>query len=237
MIAVFDIGGPLVTYSLLRSAGFSAVTALIVSGAFPAAGVTIGVIQHRRMDVVGALVLAGIIVGTALGLISHNARLVLLEGSVPTALFGLACLGSLWARRPLIFLFALEFVGPDSAKGREMSGLWQYPGFRHAFRVITTAWGLGYLVEAAVRVVIVEHTSTGTALASSKVTPLIFAAVLGTWTALYGRQQRRKGERQAAAAIAASALSAAQVASSEARATSPERASPTAGGSTPASSG
>jgi hypothetical protein len=240
MIAVFDIAGPLVTYSLLRSAGFSAVTALIVSGMFPAAGVVIGVIQHRRLDVVGALVLAGIIVGTALGLISHNARLVLVEGSVPTALFGFACLGSLWARRPLIFLFALEFVGPDTAKGREMSGLWQYPGFRHAFRVMTAAWGFGYLVEAALRVVIVEHTSTGTALASSKVTPIIFAAVLGTWTALYGRQQRRKGERLAAAAIAASAPSApsaAQVASPEARAVSPERASPAAGGGTRASSG
>src|SRR5580658_945728 len=85
MIGVFDIGGPLVAYSLLRSHGFSAVTALILSGVFPAVGVAIGAIQHRRMDVIGALVLAGILVGTVLGLVSHNARLVLIEGSVPTA--------------------------------------------------------------------------------------------------------------------------------------------------------
>ena len=92
-------------------------SALILSGILPAIGVAIGIIQHRRLDVIGALVLAGILIGTILGLASHNARLVLLEGSVPTALFGLACLGSLWARRPLMFSFALEFAGPDTAQG------------------------------------------------------------------------------------------------------------------------
>ena len=59
MIAIFDIAGPLVAYSLLRSAGQSAVTALILSGAFPALGVAAGLIRHRRVDAIGILVLAG----------------------------------------------------------------------------------------------------------------------------------------------------------------------------------
>jgi intracellular septation protein A len=205
MIVVFDIAGPLVVYSQLRAAGLSAVSALIISGVLPAIGVAIGIIQHRRLDVIGAMVLLGILVGTVLGLLSHNARLVLMEGSVPTAFFGLVCLGSLWARRPLMFSFALEFLGPDTAKGREMTGLWQYWTARHAFRVITAAWGFAYLVEAAVRVVIIQHTSTGAALGISKVMPFVFAAILGSWTGLYGAQQQRKGERLAAAEAEASA--------------------------------
>ena len=112
MIAVFDIAGPLVAYSLLRSAGQSTVTALVLSGAFPALGVAAGLIRHRRVDTIGVLVLAGIAVGTVLGLLSGDPRLVLVEGSVPTAVFGLLCLGSLWARRPLIYRFAIEFIGP-----------------------------------------------------------------------------------------------------------------------------
>ena len=32
MILVFDLGGPLLAYSLLRSAGMSAVAALVISG-------------------------------------------------------------------------------------------------------------------------------------------------------------------------------------------------------------
>lgn len=205
MIAVFDIGGPLLAYSLLRSAGFSSVTALVLSGVFPAAGVTINFILHSRADALGLLVLAGIAAGAILGLVSHNARLVLDEGSVPTAVFGLICLGSLVTPKPLMYRLALEFIGPGTPKGREFDDLWQYAEFRRVFRVITAVWGITYLAEAVARVVIVQNTSTGTALATSKVLPYAVAGVLIAWTLGYGRYQKRKGERLAAAAAAAQA--------------------------------
>src|SRR5215831_21074132 len=144
MIVIFDIAGPLVAYNVLRSAGMTAVAALLLSGVFPALHVIINVIRHRRLDVVGALVLAGIVVGTVLGLVSHSARLVLVEGSVPTAVFGVVCLGSLWARHPLMFSIARKFTGPDTDKGREMTRLWQYEGYRRVFRVITAVWGVAF---------------------------------------------------------------------------------------------
>ena len=145
-VAVFDVAGPLAVYSLLRSAGLSSVTALVASGALPAVGVTAGVIRHRRVDAIGILVLAGIAVGTVLGLLSGNPRLVLVEGSVPTAVFGVLCLASLWSRRPLIYRFALEFIGADTPKGRDFVSLWRYPGFRHVFWLYTVVWGVAYLV-------------------------------------------------------------------------------------------
>jgi len=200
LIVILDVAAPLAAYGLLRSAGVTAVTALLLSGVFPALGVTISAIRNRRLDVVGALVLAGIAVGTVLGLASHSARVLLVEGSVPTAIFGVACLGSLRARRPLMFSVALEFTGPDTAKGREMTSLWRYEGYRRVLRVITAVWGIGFLLEAALRVVIVYNTSTGTALASSKVTPFLWAAILSAWTVAYGAHHKRKGERLAAAA-------------------------------------
>ena len=205
MIAIFDVAAPLAAYYVLRSAGLSAVSALLISGVFPALGVGIRAIRHYRLDVVGTLVLAGIVVGSVLGLVSHNARLLLVEGSVPTAVFGIACLISLWVGRPLIFSFSLEFIGPDTAQGREMTGLWQYEGFRRIFRTMTVVWGIGFLVEAALRVVIVYNTSTGTALAVSKVTPYLFIAVLCAWTVAYGNHHKRKAKRAAPPAQAAAA--------------------------------
>ena len=191
-IAAFDVVGPLVAYALLRKAGLSAVTALILSGVLPAIGVAANAIQRRRLDIIGAVVLAGIVVGAVLGLVSHDPRLVLLEGSVPTAVFGLACLSSLRAPKPLLFGFAHEFVGPDSPRGREMTRLWQFAGYQRAYRAVTAVWGAGYLVEAAVRVAIVENTSTGTALIASKFLPYVSAAILAGWTAAYARYQWRK---------------------------------------------
>jgi hypothetical protein len=220
-IVVFDTAGPLVAYTMLRSAGLSSVSALVLSGVLPGVAVLGGLIRHRRLDAVGVLVLAGIAVGTILGLASGNARLVLMEGSVPTAVFGLLCLASLRSRRPLIFRFALDFMGPDTPRGRDFDGLWRYPGFRHVFWLFTVVWGLAYLAEAAARIAIVETTSTGTALAVSKVMPYAVGGVLAAWMFLYGRRARRQGERMAAAAAAAAQAAAAQAAAAQAAATDP----------------
>jgi len=151
MIAIFDIGGPLLAYNLLRSNGFSTVAALILSGLFPVVGMIVGFIGHRRVDAVGVLVLAGIVVGAILGLVSRNPKLVLDEGSVSTGVFGLICLGSLATDKPMMYRFALEFMGPDTERGREFADLRQYKEFRRAFVVITVVWGAAYLVEAAAR--------------------------------------------------------------------------------------
>lgn len=199
LVAVFDIAGPLVAYSLLRSAGQSAAMALVLSGILPAIGVAIGFVRHRRVDLIGVLVLAGIAVGGVLGLVTGNPRLVLAEGSVPTAVFGLACLGSLLSRRPLLYRIGLEFVGADTPKGREFQARWADAGFRHAFTVITAVWGIAYLAEAAARVVIAETVSTGTALAISKTMPFLVTAALVGWMASYRHRAIRRREQLAAA--------------------------------------
>jgi len=199
MILVFDLGGPLLAYSLLRSSGMSAVTALVISGVLPALGIVIGALADRRLDVIGVVVLAGLLVGTLLGLTSHNARLYLLEGSVPSAVFALGCLFSLQLRQPLIFRLAVELLGPGTRKGRDVAAAWRYPGFRRAFRTITVAWGVGYLAEAAIRVAIVATTSTGIALVCSKLIPYAFALVLSVWTLVYGEHEKKKAERLASA--------------------------------------
>lgn len=199
-IVVFYIAVPIALYYLLRSAGLSPVTALLLGGVFPAGGVAVGAIRHRRLDVVGALVLAGIIVGAVLGLVAHSPRPILVEGSVPTGVFGVSCLGSLRTQRPLMYGLALEFAGPDTAQGREMTRLWQYEGYRRVLRTITAVWGAGFLIEAAARIAVIYTTSPGTALALSKVTPWIWVGVLSAWTVAYGRYQKKKGERMAAAA-------------------------------------
>jgi hypothetical protein len=100
--ALFNVLGPLVVYYSLRSAGSSTVAALLLSGLLHAVGVATGLLLRRRIDAVAALVLTEIVVGSAAGLASGSTRAVLLDGVVPTAVFGLACFGSLCSRRPLI---------------------------------------------------------------------------------------------------------------------------------------
>lgn len=198
-VVVFDVAGPLVLYYALRSAGWSNVAALVLSGIPPAAGIALGAVRHRRLDAIGALVLAGIAIGSIVGLASGSAHLVLLDGIVPTAVFGVVCLGSLRSERPMIFRLALESMGADTAKGRDFAQRWRYPGFRHAFGVMTAVWGLSFLAEAAAQGVIIEMTSAGTAKTTSNLMPIAVAPVVAAWTVAYAKRSRRRGERAAEA--------------------------------------
>lgn len=198
MVGAFDVGGPLVAYGLLRSAGLNTVTALLTSGILPVLGIALGAVAQRRLDIIGVVVLAGIVMATAAGLITHSPRLYLLESAVPTVVFAAACLSSLRLRRPLMYRLAVQVLGPDTRKGREVTGSWRYPRFRRAFRVITAAWGIGYLAEAALKVAVVQATSTGIALVCVKVSPYLVAAGLSAWTLAYGQHEKKKAERLAA---------------------------------------
>jgi hypothetical protein len=53
---------------------------------------------------------------------------------------------------------------------------------------------VAYLAEAAATVVIVETTSTGTALGISKAMPFAITAVLVGWMVFYGQRAKRRGE-------------------------------------------
>jgi hypothetical protein len=181
-VAVFDIAGPLAVYWVARLAGTTQVTALILSGIVPAAGIVYGVVRDRRVSLIGVLVLAGIVTGTMLGLLTHDPRLVLLEGSVPTLILGVSCLVSLWRGQPLVFRLITEAIGAGTRKGRLLERAFAHPAARQLFARITLVWGLVDLAEVAARIVIVEAFSTSSALLVLKLMPYLVTVFLLRWT-------------------------------------------------------
>jgi len=189
-----DIVGPLVAYQLLRNAGVSEVWSLVLSGVLPAFGVLTDWLRWRTLEVVGVVVLAGIGISVVLALVTHDPKVVLLEGAIVTAAFGLTCLGSLSRRRPLIFYFAQAFSGGrHSAEGAEMDADYdRYHQARAFWRIVTTVWGVTYVVEALIRVVVVQIASTSTALAINRIAPWIILGSLFTWTYWWGHRMRSR---------------------------------------------
>jgi uncharacterized membrane protein len=194
-IVIFDVAGPLAVYYGTRSAGVPTVLSLVVSGVLPAIRVLATVLQRRRLDAIGALVLSGIALGTVVGLASGNARLYLLDGLVPGVVLGIVCLVSLLSQRPLMFRFALEMMGEDTPKGQAFAGMLQYAEFRRIFRVITVVWGLVFLAESAAQAVIIEAASINTAKQSSNLLPVAVVVITFLWTRNFGRRSQQRGER------------------------------------------
>ena len=106
-IVCLDILGPLVVFRIARAAGVSDVWSLVLSGLPPLLGVAADWIRWRTLEIVAVVVLSSITLSVLLAMASDDPRVLLLEGTAFTAVFGLACLGSLGRRRPLIMSAAL----------------------------------------------------------------------------------------------------------------------------------
>ena len=193
-----DIVGPLLVYRACRAGGVPEVWSLVVSGLPPAVGVLFDWWRWRTLEMVGAVVLAGIGVSVVLALLTDDPQILLLESAILTGLFGLGCLVSLRWRRPLIFSFAQAFYGGrHSADGLEFDEEYAYPEARFYWRTVTIVWAVVYLVEAAVKAVVATHASTGRALLFNRTVPWAVYAALMAWTIWWGFRRRRAGAADA----------------------------------------
>jgi hypothetical protein len=125
---------------------------------------------------------------------------------VVTGGFGAACLVSLLFPRPLMFYFGAKFATDGTREGLQYwSGLWRYPEFRRSQYLINNAWGIGFLLEAAIRV-FVAYTVSSVQLVNAIATiiPWVFLAGLLTFTIAVGKRSRAAGEARSRAATAPS---------------------------------
>jgi len=150
---LLDMVLPVVLFNLLARAGASTVDALVWSGLPPALHALYDWFKSGRAEPLAIVVLLFLAVGAATALWTGSVFIALIKDSFLTATFGLICLGSLLARRPLLFTITRQFAaGNDPARRHVWDARWSIPAFRRAQRVVTIVWGIAYLIEAAVRV-------------------------------------------------------------------------------------
>ncbi|MFF7755239.1 VC0807 family protein [Streptomyces sp. NPDC007971] len=201
-----NVAAPIFTYNALHDHGWSEFSALLVSSAWPVLDSAVHLVWRRRLDEFAIVTLVFLVITAAVSLFgAHSARALLIKDSGVTGLFGLLCLVTLAAPRPLMFYFGRKFATDGTPQSTAWwNGLWQFEGFRTTMRTMTAVWGIAYCLEAVVRIALSYLLSTGTMVALS---PVLIYGVLGAlalWTALYGKRARRRGEERAAMAAAAS---------------------------------
>ncbi|MFI8385934.1 hypothetical protein [Streptomyces sp. NPDC085540] len=70
---------------------------------------------------------------------------------------------------------------------------------------MTLVWGLTYVAEAIVRIVLAYTLSASTMVVLSPIMIYSVLGALGVWTTLYGKRSQAEGERRAAEAAAQAA--------------------------------
>ncbi|MER0449658.1 VC0807 family protein [Streptomyces sp. Edi4] len=200
-----NVLAPILTYNALRDHGWSEFASLLAGGMWPVVDSVVHFAWRRRLDEFAIVTLVFLVITAVVSLAgAHSARALLIKDSAVTGLFGLLCLVTLLAPRPLMFYFGRKFATDGTAEGTAWwNGLWQFEGFRKTVITMTTVWGVAYCLEALVRIGLSYVLSTDTMVVLS---PFMIYGVLGVlvlWTTLYGKQARRRGEERTAAAAAA----------------------------------
>jgi len=203
---VFDAALPWLTYTLVKTQfpDVSEVHALGASAIGPAAYGLYEIVHKRHIDIIGSVVLLGIAVAIAATFVGGDPKVVLIRESFVTGALGVVCLLSLLWTKPLMFYVSRQFTaGQDVAEIAKFNALWQRPGARQVFRVLTIVWGIGWVGEFGLRVLMVQALTVAQALA---IGPLVFNGItfaLIAWTIAWTRHRRKLGEQADAEAAAA----------------------------------
>jgi hypothetical protein len=191
------VGGvaPYVAYVLLRP-HFEEVPSLILGSSFPAVLEVVSYARHRRFDPVSTLNLAALAVSAVIATLGRSARFILVRESLVTGAIGAGFLVSLLFRKPAQFYLGRQFVtGNLPDRVLRYNAAWDaVPDMRVALRTTTAVWGIAFLLEVAVRVVLVFHVSTRQALAIGPIVFYTMMLTVITWTVFYVRRTRPRIE-------------------------------------------
>jgi hypothetical protein len=192
---LIDAALPAIAYQVLSRYGVAQVPALALGAVFPAGNLLAGFVRRHTIDLIGAIVLGFIAVGTITSLVSGNVLFILIKESIFTGIFGIICLSSLLWSRPLMFYFGRQFAaGDDPGRIAWWNSRWEHEGFRSAIRTITAVWGVGYILEAIARVIFAVTLTPAIVVAISPIMAIGVTILLIIWTRRYAHVVRERRE-------------------------------------------
>ncbi|HZE41025.1 MAG TPA: VC0807 family protein [Stackebrandtia sp.] len=190
-VLAVEIIAPLVLFYGLRWLGVGQFPALLAGAIIPAAGAVRDFVAERRVGGVRIFVLGTMALTVAMSFVSGNPRVLLIRNGWGTAALGGWMLVTLLARRP--FLYEAARVVFDEDKRQIWERDWeQYPPFRRLLRICTALWGVAFLADAAVRVILAFSLPVDAVPALDDVLLVVTIAVILVLQRVYGRSYMKR---------------------------------------------
>jgi len=120
----------------------STIDALLLASSVPALYTLGSLIVKRRINVLGLLVVSGLLLSAIFALLFNSPRILLLQGSVVNGLFGVVMLLSLLFPRPILFYLVRSIMTQnDPQRLASFNADWAFPQVRSFYRVLSIVWG------------------------------------------------------------------------------------------------
>jgi hypothetical protein len=182
----WDVGLPLVAYYALHLLGASDWVALLTASLAAGLRIVWAAVRDRRLNLFAVVMLVVFAVGLALAFVEGDPRFLLLKDSFVTGAVGLTFAVTTLFDRPLT-LAAMQSFTP--AKAEFLAERYRTDArVRRGYRLSSWVWGVGLLLEAALRVPLVFLLPVSVMVAVSQVMMIAAFALLIAWTSWYSRR-------------------------------------------------
>jgi hypothetical protein len=146
---------PTALYYLLRAVGVSVYLALVVSTLVSAAPSLWALLHRRRANALSLYFTVMVLGGLVVTAVPGGTRFLLAREAIMTAVTGVWFVASVRAERPLSYAFTRPLLEGRLHWPEGWEQLWTLsPAFRRMWRISSIMYGVGLLLDAAVRVVL-----------------------------------------------------------------------------------
>ena len=156
---LLDVAPPLVVYYGLRAAGVSEYVALLSATVLSGVRVVYGVVKSRRLDPFAIYLLLTFGLSLAVGLATTDPKAILIGNTLVNGIGGLLFLGSCVVGTPLTQVVGERFRTPED----DVPTPAETARLRRVHVRLSAMWGVGLLVEVAIRLVVIANLSVDAA--------------------------------------------------------------------------
>lgn len=151
---IFDVGATVgVFLTLAPHFAATSIVPLLAASLVPIIGIAFNVFRKRRVDIIGVIVLIGLLASIACAAFGGGQRMLLLRESFSTGAIGLALFISPVFPKPIGYYIVRYFItAHENSHGVCFERLYESHIFRRTLREMTFFWGVLLLVEFGIRI-------------------------------------------------------------------------------------
>ena len=193
-----DVVVPMALYYVLHRFGISDALALGASAAIALVVTIVNTIRRKKLDAIGILVIIEIVMSITLFLWLKDRRLILAKPSFYSGVAAIYLIVMAFRPKPMNY-DTIRNLGSDGDPRRAaaIDSAWEEnPKFRTAVRTAEVGWGLAFLADSILRVIIIFNTEPDRAVWLSNIPHIAAIAIIIAFSAAMGKINGRLVDAQ-----------------------------------------
>ncbi|HWD39309.1 MAG TPA: VC0807 family protein [Fimbriimonas sp.] len=186
---LLDIVLPIATYSICSALGLPPQWGMVWGAAMALASTARNTLKNRKIDRIGMLVIAEIAGSIVLLNVGGSPRILLAKPALYTLIVGIYLIATSFRGKPINYEGVKGMASKgEPARAAAFDRIWETtPTFRRAIRMAAVGWGIAFIVDSILRVVVIYSSPLKEAMMLGYVPHGVAMVILLGFSAVMGK--------------------------------------------------